>query len=63
MLQLMIECSRTGHTIPTGIETDSKSFAALGEFEAKTYCPYCKHLHRWSKADVCLDVPNFKAVH
>ena len=63
MLKLMIECSRTGHVIPTGIETDERSFAALPAFNAKTYCPYCKHLHRWSKEDVCLAPSDFHVLH
>jgi hypothetical protein len=63
MLKLMIECSRTGHIIPTGIETDTRSFSVLTDFEAKTYCPYCKALHRWSKRDVCLTSPDIHALH
>ena len=57
MLQVMIECWRTGHTIPTGIETDAKSFEALGDFEATAFCPYCQRMHRWSKSDACLREP------
>jgi hypothetical protein len=63
MLKLMIECSRTGRTISTGIETDVQSFAVLREFEAKTYCPYCKRLHSWSKADVCMSSSTIQALH
>jgi hypothetical protein len=63
MLQIMIECWRTGHTIPTGIETDAKTFEGLPDFEAQTYCAYCKRNHRWSKSDACLHKPNLKAVH
>jgi len=54
MLKLMIECSRTGRPVHTGIETDAQSFEALGLFEATTHCPHCNRLHRWTKDDVCL---------
>ena len=53
-MQIMIECFRTGRVIPTGIDIDQRSFSTLGNFEAKTYCPHCKRLHFWSKADVCV---------
>ena len=62
-MQIMIECWRTGHTIGTGIETDAKTFEALSDFEAQTYCPYCKRYHRWSKSDACLDKMNLHAAH
>ena len=52
MLSLMIVCSRTGHPISTGIQTDAKTYAALPDVETATYCPHCKRMHRWSKADV-----------
>jgi len=52
---LMIECSRTGRPISTGIATDMQSFAALKAFQAKTFCPYCRRYHLWSKDDVSID--------
>jgi hypothetical protein len=60
-MQIMIECWRTGHAISTGIETDAKTFAGLSDFEAQTYCPYCKRNHRWSKSDVCADKTDLHA--
>ena len=54
-MRLMIECSRTGRRIPTGVETDLYNFEMLPIVTAKTYCPYCRRHHRWSKADVCFD--------
>ena len=54
MLKLMIECSRTGHMIPTGIETDAQSFAVLPKVQSETYCQHCQRLHRWSKVNVCV---------
>jgi hypothetical protein len=64
MLKLMIECSRTRNIIPTGIETDTHSFSVLPDFQAKTFCPHCNRLHRWSKADVvCLSSPEIQALH
>jgi hypothetical protein len=54
MLQLMIECSRTGRLIPTGIETDAVTYASLPRFEAKTFCPYCRRNHSWSKRDASI---------
>jgi hypothetical protein len=51
----MIECSPTGRLIPTGIETDVRSFEALPSVTAKTYCSYCRRYHQWAKADVCFD--------
>jgi hypothetical protein len=53
MLKLMIECSRTGRVIHTGVETDPRTFAALPAFEAQTHCPHCNQSHRWTKNDVC----------
>jgi hypothetical protein len=52
MLSLMIVCSRTGHLISTGIQTDTKTYDVLPDVESATYCPHCKRMHRWSKADV-----------
>jgi hypothetical protein len=54
-MRLMIECSRTGHLISTGIETDTRSFEMLPIVTSKTYCPYCRRHHRWSKEDICFD--------
>jgi hypothetical protein len=51
MLHIMIECSRTGRLIATGIETDAVTYASLPRFEAKTFCPYCRRNHSWSKGD------------
>jgi hypothetical protein len=59
-MRLMIECCRTGHLIPTGIDTDERSFEMLSIVTAKTYCAYCRRYHLWSKEDVCFD--NFAAV-
>ena len=58
MFKLMIECSRTGQIIFTGIETDRSTFAKLHNFVAQTHCPYCTKFHRWSKDDVCLELNN-----
>jgi hypothetical protein len=55
MLRIMIECSRTGQLIATGIETDEASFAMLPNVTTETYCAHCRRYHRWSKDDVCLD--------
>ena len=54
---LMIECSRTGRLISTGIETDVRSFEML-----QTYCAYCRRYHRWSKEDACFDQITAEAV-
>ena len=56
MLKLMIECARTGRLIPTGITTDMQSFHAFTDFEAKTYCPYCRRNHFWSKKAIGLEL-------
>jgi hypothetical protein len=56
MLKLMIECSRTGRLISTGIETDARSFACLTTFQARTFCPDCNRNHVWSKNEVCLEL-------
>jgi hypothetical protein len=53
-MKFMIECSRTGRSISTGIETDAQTFAALKPFETKTFCPHCRKYHLWSKEDVCI---------
>ena len=52
---LMIECSRTGHLISTGIETDPHTFHSLSDFQARTFCPYCNRYHSWSKKEACLE--------
>jgi hypothetical protein len=54
-MRLMIECSRTGRLIPTGIDTDERSFEMLPIVTAKTYCAYCRRYHVWSKEKVCFD--------
>ena len=54
MLNMMIECARTGRLIPTGITTDLQSFNSFTDFEAKTYCAYCRRYHYWSKQHVSL---------
>ena len=59
---LMIECSRTGRLISTGIETDVRSFEMLPIVTAKTYCAYCRRYHRWSKEDLCFDQFTAEAV-
>jgi hypothetical protein len=61
-MRLMIECFRTGHLIPTGIDTDERSLEMLPIVTAKTYCPYCRRNHRWSKADACFDQLPAKAI-
>ena len=55
MLKLMIECSRTGRLIETGIETDRLSFQSLADFQAETYCTHCDRYHAWSKRAVCAE--------
>ena len=55
MLKLMIECSRTGRLIETGIETDRRSFQNLADFRAKTFCAHCDRYHTWSKRAVCAE--------
>jgi hypothetical protein len=55
MPKLMIECSRTGRFIHTGIQTDTRSFEGLANFQARTFCPHCKRDHLWCKDDVCFD--------
>jgi hypothetical protein len=52
MLKLMIECSRTGRLVETGIETDRRSFQGLADFQARTFCPHCNQHHVWSKGEV-----------
>jgi hypothetical protein len=52
-MRLMIECARTGQLIPTGVETDLRSFDMLPIVTATTYCPHCRSQHLWSRDDVC----------
>ena len=61
-MHLMIECSRTGHLIPTGIETDVRTFEMLPIVTAQKYCAYCRRYHRWSKEDACFDQITAEAV-
>jgi hypothetical protein len=56
MLKLLIECSRTGRLVETGIETDRQSFQGLADFQAKTFCPHCHRHHFWSKGEVSTEL-------
>jgi len=44
---VMIRCPRTGRAVPTGIETDARSFAALPDKPVKSRCPVCGSVHVW----------------
>ena len=51
MLQIMLACTRTGRFVPTGIETDLDTLAALPEVLSSAYCPACGNTHYWTKHD------------
>jgi hypothetical protein len=44
---LMIKCPATGRDIPTGIETDRRTFADMPVFFSRTYCLFCRTNHEW----------------
>jgi hypothetical protein len=41
-------CPVTGEDIPTGIETDRKTFAMIGQIVGRVWCPQCNAEHEWS---------------
>jgi hypothetical protein len=51
MLQIMVVCRRVGRFVPTGIETDLDSFAALPEVLSVTKCSACGGTHYWTKSE------------
>jgi len=51
---IMIRCPRTGRAVPTGIETDARSFAALPDKPVKSKCPVCGSVHVWRTREAWL---------
>jgi hypothetical protein len=47
---MMINCTRTGLPISTGIDTDSASFGRMPNVVATTHCPLCQAEHAWTTA-------------
>jgi endogenous inhibitor of DNA gyrase (YacG/DUF329 family) len=60
MAMVMLTCPKTGKPVPTGIETDEQSFAALmGAITGKgrpsnVPCPHCDKTHSWSSGSAYL---------
>ena len=44
---VMITCPQTGRAVPTGIETDAKTFSQLPDVVSKSKCPECGLVHVW----------------
>ena len=44
---LVIRCPRTGHEVPTGIETDGETLQNMPDILAYTRCPHCGIDHAW----------------
>jgi hypothetical protein len=60
MLQIMIACKRMGCFVPTGIETDLDSFAALPEVLSVIKCSACGSTHYWTKSETWICNGNSK---
>ena len=44
---LVIRCLRTGHEVPTGIETHGETLQNMPDILAYTRCPHCGIDHAW----------------
>jgi hypothetical protein len=51
MAQVITKCPLTGHYKFMGINIDEERFAALPEFFARQFCPFCACEHSWLKKD------------
>jgi hypothetical protein len=49
MAAVMIRCPKTGQDVPTGIDTDSRTFSDLPSALARAYCPHCGRNHMWAR--------------
>jgi hypothetical protein len=49
MAMVMIRCPKTGQDVPTGIDTDSRTFSGLPTALARAHCPHCGRDHTWNK--------------
>ena len=52
---VMIECPRTGFSIPTGVRADAATFARTPVFISRTYCTLCAGEHEWFAKDAWVD--------
>ena len=53
---MMITCPNTGRAVPTGIETDGLSFAAIPDVPIQTKCPVCGSVHVWWKREAWIAI-------
>jgi predicted RNA-binding Zn-ribbon protein involved in translation (DUF1610 family) len=51
---VMITCPSTGRAVPTGIETDQRSFNDLPDTLSKSKCPHCGAEHVWRAREAWL---------
>ena len=51
---VVVACPNTGREVPTGIVTDSMSFANLPKGDAQFSCPACGQSHKWTRSDARL---------
>jgi endogenous inhibitor of DNA gyrase (YacG/DUF329 family) len=49
MAMVMIRCPKTGQDVPTGIDTDFRTFSGLPTTLARAHCPHCGRNHTWNK--------------
>lgn len=54
MAQVITKCPLTGHYKFMGMDVEAEQFAALPEFFARQYCPFCACEHSWLKRDLKL---------
>jgi hypothetical protein len=52
---LLIKCPHTGRPVPTGIEVDADSFAALPDVLSYLTCPECGLSHAWWTREAWLE--------
>ena len=51
---ILINCTVFGMMVPTGIATEMIILDTL-DFELAMYCPACRQVHRWKRADAWVD--------
>jgi hypothetical protein len=54
MAEIVIKCTVFGVIVPTGITTEMIIFDTL-DFELAMYCPACRQIHKWTRADAWVD--------
>jgi endogenous inhibitor of DNA gyrase (YacG/DUF329 family) len=53
--RVMIKCPVTGKDVPTGMNSDEKSWEAVSYTGNTFFCPACRQTHAWNKEDAHLE--------